>query len=394
MSLFARRGLGDTSNNLVPSRAARRTGSVSVSADSALRTSAVWAALRLRADLVSTMPLDVFRRVGGIQVEVPKPPVLVNPGGDRVDMQEWLYSSQFELDRTGNVFGIISEVDALGNPRRVDLVDSATVVVRVNTNTGVVSYRIGGDEYTDAEVWHERQFTIPGLVMGLSPVAYAAWSIGQYQSAVEFGLEWFGNGAMVPGGVLRNSEKVVAPEVAAAAKTRFKEAIAGRDLFVTGKDWEFVTTEVAANESQFLDTQNFGLSDIARFFGVPGDLIDIAPSGGSSAITYASITQRNLQFLIMNLGPVFARREKALSKWLPQPRFVKFNTDALLRMDPAQRALMFVSLVNAKLRAPSEVRELDNLPPLTPEQIAEIKELGIGAAPAPAVSGGASNGQQ
>jgi phage portal protein BeeE len=51
---------------------------VHVTPDSALRHSAVWACLRLRADLVSTMPVDVFRRVNGVQVEVPKPPVLIN----------------------------------------------------------------------------------------------------------------------------------------------------------------------------------------------------------------------------------------------------------------------------------------------------------------------------
>jgi hypothetical protein len=38
---------------------------------------------------------------------------------------------------------------------------------------------------------------------------------------------------------------------------------------------------------------------------------------------------------------------------------------------------MFATQVGAKSRAPSEVRAADNLPPFTPEQIQEMKDLGI-----------------
>jgi HK97 family phage portal protein len=376
LSLFERskRAVGDTPNNLIPSRMPQQTGSVFVTPDTSLRTSAVWAAQRLRADLISTMPLQVYRQVGNVQVSVPTPTVLQSPGGPNVDITEWLYSSQFELDRTGNAFGIISERDSLGNPSRVDLVDSATVVVRVVK--GAVTYRIAGTVYAEDDIWHEKQFTLPGMVMGMSPVSYAAWSIGQFQSAADFGLAWFANGASVPGGVFKNTAKQLGAGEAEGIKTRFKQAVASRDVMVTGSDWEYSTVAVAQNESQFLDTQKFTLSDVARFYGVPGDLIDVAPVG-KTAITYASITQRNLQFLIMNLGPVFVRREKALSTWLPKPRFCMFNTDELLRLDPDTKVAMYAAQILSKQRTPSEVRALDNLAPFTPAQIDEFTDLGI-----------------
>src|SRR5690349_16266678 len=135
MSLFKRReffGLTGA-QDLIPMRqSARSVGTVTVTTDSAMRHSAVWACLRLRADLVSTMPVDVFRRVGGIQVEMPKSPVLVNPGGARVDMCEWMYSSQVDLDRAGNTFGIITERNAAGLPNRIDLqpISECSVVIK------------------------------------------------------------------------------------------------------------------------------------------------------------------------------------------------------------------------------------------------------------------------
>ncbi|MFE4469546.1 phage portal protein [Leifsonia sp. NPDC056824] len=382
MSLFVRRGLGDTPYNLIPSRQPERTGAVQVSADTALRASAVWAAVRLRADVLSTLPVHVLRKVGDMDVEVPAPPVILNPGGDEVGMNEFLYSTQVDLDRIGNTYGIISELDALGKPRRVDLVDANTVVVLIDKTTGDYTYRIGGKPYTKDQVWHERQFTVSGMVMGLSPIMYAAWTIGQYQSAVDFGLDWFANGGTVPGGILKNSARTLGAGVAEAAKRKFKESVRGRDLFVTGNDWEYSTVNVAQNESQFLDTQKLTSTDIARFFGVPADMIDVAPVG-KQALTYANVTQRNLQFLIMNLGPALVRREVALSKWLPAPRFVKFDTDHLLRMDPDTRNDMLLAQVAGMIRTPSEVRAKDNLPPFTPAQIEEFKQLGISHRPAP-----------
>lgn len=354
----------------------------SVTSDSAMRHSAVWACLRLRADLISTTPIDVFRRVNGAQVEVTKPPLLVNPGGERVGIEEWLYSTQFDLDRFGNTVGIITSRDAMGYPSRIDLVAGDEVGVRTRDGE-VAEYRIGNTVYDPREIWHERQFTVPGMAVGLSPIAYAAWSIGTYLSAQEFALDWFASGA-APAGHLRNTMRTTIEENdATAAKAKFKAAIKNRDILVTGRDWEYSLQAIPGNTTMFLEEMQYGIADVCRFFGVPGDLIDAQTSTGS--VTYASITQRNLQLLIMNLQPAYIRREKALTAALPKPHYVKFNTDAtVLRMDPEARTTAILSRVAGKTLAPSEARELDNLPPFTEQQITEFAELGIVARQTPA----------
>jgi phage portal protein BeeE len=141
--------------------------------------------------------------------------------------------------------------------------------------------------------------------------------------------------------------------------------------------------------TEWLEAKRASVLDVARYFDVPGDLIDGAVSG--QAVTYANITQRNLQFLIYNLGPTIARREAALSRWLPQPRFVKFNTSALLRMDDEGRSRVLARRINSRTLAPSEARALENLPPFTPAQLAEFDRLfGDPTAKAP-TSGGLSS---
>ena len=356
------RGIGLRSN----------TAASRVTPDQALRSSAVWACLRLRADLISTTPIDVFRTVGSVQVEVPKPPVLVNPGGPRVNMLEWMYSSQFDLDRYGNAFGIITEKSPDGLPKRIDLVspDDVSVVVR----DGEIShYMIRGKRYEVDEIWHERQFTVSGMHVGLSPIAYAAWSIGTYLSAQAFAYEWFSSGA-APTGHLRNTAvQTVDADDAEKIKGRFKKSVENRDIFVTGRDWEYTFAQVPANTVMFLDEMKYGVADVCRFLGVPADMIDAESSTGS--ITYANVGQRNLQLLVINLGPSYKRREVALSSMMPDPRFAKMNTDALMRMDPKGRSEKLIAEVAGRLRTPSEARALENLAPFTDSQLTEFDRL-------------------
>ncbi len=347
-----------------------RWGRGFVSRRAALAHSAAWACLRLRGDLISTLPVDVFRLIGANQVEVPKPRVLRNPGGETIDVTEWLYSSQVDLDSCGNTFGIITERDGNNLPARIDLVPREEVTVRVRD--GIVSYLINGESHSEDQVWHERQFTSSGLVVGLSPIAHAAHTFNQFISAQEFAMNWFAGGA-IPTGMLKNENAVLDPAQTDAVKARFRLAVENGDLFVTGKDWDYKVIEAQASQASFLETMRATDIDVCRFFGVPGDLIDAQVPGGS--ITYANITQRNLQLLITNLGPAIVRREKALSRLVIAQRFVKLNSGALLRMDPETVAKMLGQRVRDRILAPSEARALENLPPFTPEQLEEFQQL-------------------
>lgn len=372
MSLFRRSVTWAPPNAIPPpGMGVPLTGSVRVSNETAMRHSAVWACLRLRADLISTMPVDVYRKVGDTRVSVPPPRVLVNPGGERIGVQEWLYSTQVDLDRSGNCFGVVTERNALGLPNRIDLVELGQVSVR-STIDGDIEYRIAGKQYPARDIWHERQFTIAGLAVGLSPIAYAAWSIGSYLSAQDFALDWFGHSA-IPAAELTNTAKTLTPEQAAEVKQRYRATVSAGDVFVHGSDWELKPIQSVASQTQYIELMKYGIPDISRFFGCPADLIDGAVSG--QAVTYANITQRNLQLLTMNIGPAVLRRESALSGLVPAPRFVKLNRSALLAMDPQTRANTLRVQLDSRQIAPSEARAIEDRPPFTSDQLAEIDRV-------------------
>jgi HK97 family phage portal protein len=204
-------------------------------------------------------------------------------------------------------------------------------------------------------------------------LAAAALTLSTSKSAQEFAADWFA-GSGVPASHLKNTAQVLTAKESEEIKRRFETSVATGDVFVTGSDWDYEMLGAKAAESAFLEAQQSTAQDLCRFMGVPGDMVDVNTTSGS--ITYANITQRNLQLLIINLGPAVTRRQTALSTLLANPRYVKLNTDAVvLRMDPKARAELNGLLLTTKQRTPSEVREKDDLPPFTPAQIAEINAL-------------------
>lgn len=342
-----------------------------INSESALRHSAVWACLRLRANLVSTMPIDVFREAqyGLPHVKVQTPPVILNPGGQQVDYLEFMWGTQFDLDRAGNTVGIITQRNGYGLPAEIELVPLAWVNVNVIDNV-LVEYMIRGKSYRPDQVWHEKQYTVPGFHLGLSPIMYAAWCIGEHLSIQDFAISWFTTGGIPRGHMKNEMLPTLTPAQAEDIKARAKESIRTGDVLVTGKDWSYNLIQAEQTGMEWLAARNIGLAEIARFLDCPADLIDAAVSG--SSVTYANVVQRNLQLLIMSLGPAIRRRENSLNKLLPARQFVRMDTDSLLRMDPATRAQVIASRVASRVLAPSEARLMEDLPPMTDAQIAEF----------------------
>lgn len=359
-----------------------------INAESALRHSAVWACLRLRANLISTFPIDVFRRpeYGLPSVQVAKPPIIVDPGGEQCDYMEWMYGTQFDLDRAGNTVGVITAVNALGLPAEIQLVPLAWVSVNVQDNV-LVEYYIRGKPYAPSKIWHEKQYTVAGFHLGLSPIMYAAWCISEHLSIQDFALSWFTTGG-IPRGHLKNEvASTVSDTQAEHIKSRLKASVQSGDALVTGKDWTYSMVQAEQTGMEWIEARKLGPTDIARFFDCPSDLIDSAVSG--SSVTYANVTQRNLQFLTMSLGPAVIRRENALNKLLPNRQFVKLNTDALLRMDPLTRAQMLSLQVDGRMLAPSEARLLEDRAPMTEAQMAEFDRFWPPKPPTPTTTPGA-----
>lgn len=331
--------------------------------EASLQKVAIWACVNLIATFAECMPLDVYSGQGQDKRTLPMPAWLSDLGGDGHGLPDWLYQLVFSLMLRGNGYGLIGARDPrTGAPTLIPLVHPDDVGVRRDSN-GLLQWRVAGQQITDPNtVWHARVHPVPGHVLGLSPIEMHALTIGTGISALRFGSQWFTDGAH-PSGILAYADDLEEGQ-APQAKKRFMEAVHGnREPVVMGAKWSFKPIQVAPNESQFLETNNYTAAECCRIFGPGFAEVFGYETGGS--LTYSNVEQRSLDLLTYAADPWLVRLERLLSKLLPRPQYVKFNRAALVRTDLLTRYKAHEIALRNKFEVVNEVREIEDLPPVS-----------------------------
>jgi HK97 family phage portal protein len=331
---------------------------VPVNPTTAMQHSAVWACVNLIAGAISTLPLAAYRT--GQRDPLPDlPPILRAPSAGW-SLPDFLYATLQSLLVRGNAYGLIVDRAGAGLlPAQVELLDPNRVGVQVD---GRVIWRVDGHEVDPASIWHARAFTAPGQVLGLSPIQHArqAIGLGLGLGAERYAARFFGESA-IPSGVL-TSDQDIKQDRADQLKARWRDAHGGhRDIAVLGNGARFQAVTIPPEEAQFLETTRANVATICRYFGVQPELVG-GESGGS--LTYANVEQRALDFLTFGLRPWLVQLEVALSALLSSTTTVKFNAAALVRTDLLTRYQAHESAIRAGWKLRSEVRDLEDLPPV------------------------------
>src|SRR5829696_9227679 len=265
----------------------------------------------------------------------------------------------------GNAYGLVTARSGAGLlPAQVELVHPDKVGVQVNED-GTVTWRVLGKEMPREDIFHVRAYTMPGQILGLSPVEYARQSVGLGLAAEEFGARFFGDGA-TPSGML-TSPLELTEEGAKLLDARWKAAHGQkRKTAVLVGDLKWQPISIRPDESQFVETMQFNVNQIARVFGVPASMV-----GGSddSSLTYATVESRALDYLRYSLNPWLVRLEHALGRLLPSTMNVKFNADGLLRSTTKERYEAHEIALRAGFLTKNEVRELEDRPPLPESEL-------------------------
>jgi len=331
--------------------------------ESSLQKVAVWAATDLVASLVSTLPVDVYEGTGSARREVPLPKVLEDPSGEGYGLADWTYQYMMSILLRGNTYGKAADRDRLGNPTQIVLYHPDEVQGWRDPKDGLPRWRVCGEMVTEAsDMWHQRAYSIPGRLLGLSPVAHHATTIGLGIAAARFGVQWFEDGAH-PSGLLTNDQALDAKQ-ARTAKERFMSALRGsREPVVLGQGWKYQQIQVAPEESQFLETQKYTAAECARIYGPGMPEILGYETGGS--MTYANVEQRSLDLLTYALDRWLVRTERMFTALLPAGQYVKLNRAALARTDLLTRYKAHAIALRNQFMVPNEARDIEDMAPLT-----------------------------
>lgn len=182
--------------------------------------------------------------------------------------------------------------------------------------------------------------------------------------AQRYGKKFYQNGARLSGIVEIDSD--------ADRKTRDKvkaefQSYATDDAFavaVLDRDMKYTPLGLNQRDSQFIESREFSVEEVARFSGVPKHMLQTGKE------SYNSNAQQRLNYVTDVLLPYVVQCENEDSWKLPTPDqkrdgvYIHGTVEALLRADPNTRADFYVKLIEHSVMNPDECRAREELNPV------------------------------
>lgn len=362
-------------------RFGRSSSGQTVNEKTAMQMSAVYACVRIIAEAIAQIPLNVYRLTadGGKGKDLRHPLFFLLHDEPNPEMTSFIFRETLmsHLLLWGNAYAQIirngkGEVVGL-----YPLMPDRMQVDRNETGNLVYTYTKYYDEVGAKHAFEQitlpayQVLHIPGLgydgLIGYSPIAMARNAIGMSMAAEDFGATFFANGA-TPGGVLEHPGIVKDPE---RLRESWHAQFSGKNshnIAVLEEGMTFKPMSIPPEEAQFLETRKFQIDEIARIFRVPPHMV-----GDLEKSSFSNIEQQSLEFVKYTVGPWVARWEQSLSQALLLPsektRYtIKYNLDGLLRGDYESRMNGYaVGRQNGWLSA-NDIRELENMNKIPAEE--------------------------
>jgi HK97 family phage portal protein len=323
----------------------------------------LFSAWRTIIDAVCSTPWYGYRRVpgGAPQRLDPQPNILTKPllGTPFT----WKQQAVVSLLSDGNAVGLITARDRFGYADQLYWADPADVSINDSEPRRPVFYWRGRELEPETFV-HIPWITVPGKVRGLSPLKAFMVAFEMGAAAQQFGRDWLANGA-VPSGHFKSSGYVDDAD-ADRAKKRFRAAVAGRDVLVTGDDWSYTAIGVPADEARFIESLKLSSAQIASIYGLRPE--DVGGEASGPSLEYKTIESDERRTASRVVRPWAVRLEEAVTALRPPDEYSLFDLDAHVRADLLTRMQGHQIALRTGLETQAEGRIAEGKPPLTPEQ--------------------------
>jgi HK97 family phage portal protein len=323
---------------------------VSVNETSALTSTAVYACIRLLSDTLASLPCPVYKRIKPRGKEKATKYPLYKLIHDRANpiMPSFIWRetmmghilgwgncySEIEYDNTGYPVALWPLRPDQTRPER----DKVTKELYYVTCINGVEYKLPKNR-----VLHIPGFGFDGI-KGYSPITLAREAIGLSLATEEFGARYFGSGTHPGAVVTRPLEAPVMESTESVEKLRsyLIDAYGGlgksHRLMLLEEGMDIKNIGIPPEDSQFLETRQFQVTEIARFFGVQPHLI-----GDLTKSTNNNIEEQAIEFVVYTLRPWLVRWESYYNLYIipeedQETYFAEFLVDGLLRGDVKSRS--------------------------------------------------------
>lgn len=339
---------------------------LTVTEESAMQVSAVWACTRLISETVASLPINVYQKT---------------PDGRVITQDHWfakmmarkpnMYQTKVEFWETmmlnlllhGNAYARIGR--SVGEIRTLTPLMSSQVETQLLSD-GTVVYQYTEDAnitvYASESIWHLKLFG--NGIVGKSPLAFGRNIFGIAQATEKAVTKIYSNGGK-PSGTL-TMDRLLTPDQRTAIRENFSTLTTGTDerLLVLENGMKFDQISLSPQDIELLSSRRFQLEEICRWFGVPSVLVN--DTSGSTAWG-SGIEQLVNGFYKLNLRPYLERIESSISSNLFNEQEAKqydaeFDFEGLLRSDLKSRLEAYRTAVAGTIMTPNEVRKLEGLP--------------------------------
>tara|TARA_R110000823_G_scaffold10414_3_gene36459 strand:- start:1697 stop:2908 length:1212 start_codon:yes stop_codon:yes gene_type:complete len=338
---------------------------VPVNNDTALTFSAVWAAIRILSESVAQLPISLIEREeNGDKINRTNHPLynlIHNKPNEYISYFSFMQKIMFDLCLNGNSYVQI-ERNGAGRPVALYPIDFSKVEIREFEDKYFYFNTLTGEAIEYEEMLHFKIMTQDGM-LGMSPIQTCANSISWGLGLETYGNSYFQNGAKVSG--VLETDRALSTEAIDRLRNSFdnnysKIGDANKTLILE-EGLKFNTISMSNEASQFLASRQFSIEEICRIFNVPPHMLaDLSKS------SFSNIQEQSREFVQYSLMPYLAMIEQEMTNKLFKKNeygklFVEFNTNALLRGNPKDRAEYYRTMLNIGAISINEIRQKENM---------------------------------
>ncbi|MBY0474208.1 MAG: phage portal protein [Nitrosomonas sp.] len=361
--------------------------SKTIGTDSALQISSVWRAVEIIAKTVATLPLMVYESKKGMR-ELARDSDLWNlfheSPNARMTPAEFWTAMMMNLLLRGNAYARIDR-SSNGNAYALWPMPADQVDMRVNDDGTVLYYYSVNNDLavlSDESVLHLKE--MGNGTTGLSRLEYMRATTTEASNSQSSATKLFTNGGK-PTGILM-VDKLLNKEQRAAIQGNFSEMASGSTsrLFVLEADMKYQQINLTPEDMQLLDTRRYGVEEIGRWFGVPGEMMNaanVSKFGSGVGETIEGFHKFTLRPCLVSIEQ--AIRKRILTSKQRVSMTVEFNLDALLRSSLKDRMEIYAKGAQNGIKTRNECRQLENDPPIqggdgltVQSNLIDIKDIG------------------
>jgi len=345
-----------------------------VNPETVFKVNAIFSAVSLISDTISTLPVDSYIRRDGARFAFrPRPAWVQQPDIDTT--KEAFYGSLIvSMLLDGNGFVRVFR-DGSGRVINMTVLNPSKVEIRKNKVGEVVYvYEGEGKPLNKNEMIHIPDVVRPGEIRGISRVTALKDNFGLALALESYAARFFGQGATTQG--LIEFPGNLTPEQAKQLVDGFDARHRGfRKAHKTGVlsgGAKYVNTSVENDKAQFIDSRRMAVEDVARAFNIPPHLLGLPGTN-----TYSSVEQNNIGWVTHTLRPIVQKLESAFTPLMANEpggstAFIKFTLDGLLRGDAATRFSAYSTGLQAGYLTINDIRRLEDLPPVEGGEIIRV----------------------